>query len=135
MAYFTSFFSLLTPTQWLVAVIGLLQLCIILIGSLRSVSLKRHYQAQIADLQSHLNAVNQGSIGMGKRLIKLERQLAQKNSYMERVAMTKKAPEQKSPAALDEDHVVVSIMKRTGLGRAEAQLLSRIQSGPKLRAM
>ncbi|WP_428243675.1 hypothetical protein [Gynuella sp.] len=134
MADFSLVFFSLTTSQWLVAVAVILQLLLLGTFWVSFRKLKKNYQTQIEDLQSYVNAVNQGAIGMGKRLIRVEKQLTQQSTRISAYTNNVKATPP-SPKPLDDENVVVSIMKKTGLGRAEAQLLSRIQSGQKARAI
>ncbi|AJQ95167.1 hypothetical protein [Gynuella sunshinyii] len=136
MADFSLLFFSITASQLLIVAAVILQVLMLGIFWVSFRKLKKSYQTQIEDLQSYVNAVNQGAIGIGKRLIRVEKQLTQQNTRISAYANSVKpvsTPSSSKP--LEEENVVVSIMKKTGLGRAEAQLLSRIQSGQKATAI
>lgn len=86
--------------------------------------------ARVNELEEEIHAVSQGAMGMGKRLLSLERVLRQNIPAKEKVEKIGRAfnSMDKAVELISKGASLADITKETGIARAEAELLMTVRS-------
>lgn len=121
--------ALLSPSL----IITLLLTCVVSLQWLMARGANHRYQqaeqklnVRIDELEKQLYAVNQGAIGVGRRLIRVEQELKRSGSAPQKVTRAKSfiSGLDQAAAMRGKGASVSEIVRKTGIGRAEAELVS-----------
>ncbi len=132
MPEFAELFELLTASIDYVLLVSVVLLAINLsVVKKKSRQQRESLTDKIQELESQIYVVNQGAIGVGRRLIALEKIIRQSGNSDTKVRKIEKALSGMDQAAklASTGASISDIVKATGIGRAEAQLMKTVRSG------